>query len=370
MASSFLRAVSIRAADSAQLHSSAQPPSVLPPTSSREPVTKSARAAKRAPIGSRSASAAAAAAVSAASALPPALPSAGKAAVLCPRVTLPAHTPKIKPGLIPRSTWRPASDKQSAEPPLPELASAVTIRTPSRPELHAAAKAGDCARLEALLVRDGDRTPSPSPSSSPSSSPLSSSPSSHDLNAAHLGQCPIHLAAKGGHAECVALLLDHGADLHARATNTGNKNSTLVWDFGGATPLHCAAEMNRTDVIALLLARGHSIAAAANQGDTPLHFAAREGWLAATKLLVARGADPRTPNAGGHTAHDDAMQCGGGKCPCEDLSDREWAAVAAFLAQAMSIDGDEERRLFAQRVWERPVAAVLHDAAEGETCPK
>ena len=327
MSETFLRAVSLRALDVA-LASRRATSTAMPQAAAASGLSASARAGKRAPIGNRAAA-------------PPPVSAA---------VAAPMHSPKIKAGLIPRSTWRP----KQAEPEedLPELESAMKIRTPRRPELHDAAKDGNVAAVQAALqARGGDGVGS-----------------SADVNGKYLGQAPIHLAAKAGHVAVASLLLDRGADLHARATNTGNKNSTLVWDFGGATPLHCAAEMNQTEVVTLLLARGAELDARANCDDTPLHFAAREGWLAATRLLVARGADPFARNTSGQTAHDDAMECGGGKCPCEDVSGREWPAVSAFLAHVMRMgDGDDARvarMALAQKAWQRPVAAELHDAAE------
>jgi hypothetical protein len=213
------------------------------------------------------------------------------------------HTPKIKAGLIPRSTWRPVGQRavgmQEQEEELPALEAAINIRIPKRPLLHDAAKDGDMEALLAALDQPNC-----------------------ELESSHLGQAAIHLAAKGGHTDAVALLLDRGAALHAKATNTGTKNSALVLDMGGATPLHCAAEMNQCEVINLLVDRGADVHARANCNDQPLHFAAREGYLSATKLLVARGADVHAQNDAGRTAYDDALHFGGGRCPCEDVSDR------------------------------------------------
>ena len=215
----------------------------------------------------------------------------------------------------------------------------MKIRTPCRPALHDAAKDGNMSALREALAAPGD------------------------VDRTYLGQAAIHLAAKGGHVDSVALLLERGANLHARATNTGSKNSRLVWDMGGATPLHCAAEMDHTDVISLLLQYGAELDARAKLLDTPLHFAAREGHLASTKLLVAKGADVHLRNESGATPCDEANQLGGGKCACEDLSSRQWGAVAAFLTQVAPMAA-EPRRAFALKLWERPSAAMLHDAAE------
>ena len=131
----------------------------------------------------------------------------------------------------------------------------VKIRTPMRPVLHEAAKEGDLVRLTSSRAEPDC-----------------------DIGKRHLGLTALHLAAAYGHTEAVALLLDRGAEIHARATSL-------------ATPLHCAAENGQTQVISQLIDSGADPHACANKGDTPLHYAAFSGRLAATKLLVARGAD-------------------------------------------------------------------------------
>ena len=206
----------------------------------------------------------------------------------------------------------------------------IPVNTPRRPALHDAAKEGDLLPLMCALDEPGC-----------------------DIGKCHLGLTAVHLAAAYGHTEAVALLLERGADLHSRAVNM-------------ATPLHCAAEANRTEVIAQLLDRGADVHATANKEDTALHYAAFNGRLAATKLLVARGADVHAKDRDGDTPRDDAIGRGNGKCPCEDTAEREWLAVAAFLGQVMPMAA-QARQSFAQRAWERPEAAVLHDAAlEGD----
>ena len=206
----------------------------------------------------------------------------------------------------------------------------IPVNTPRRPALHDAAKEGVLLLLMCALDEPGC-----------------------DIGKYHLGLTAVHLAAAYGHTEAVALLLERGADLHARAVNM-------------ATPLHCAAEANRTEVITQLLDCGADVHARANKEDTALHYAAFNGRLAATKLLVARGADVHAKDRDGDTPRDDAIGRGNGKCPCEDTAEREWLAVAAFLEQVMPM-GAQAREAFARRAWERPEAAVLHDAAlEGD----
>ena len=233
-----------------------------------------------------------------------------------------APPPAFAPGRPRIQVGAARAPPQSAAPKAEnaELEASMKIRTPSRPALHDTAKDGDIAALSQELSQPGC-----------------------NIDGLYLGQAAIHLAVKSGHTSAVSLLLDHGASLHLTASNTGSKNSSLVWDFGGASPLHCAAEMNKTEVIALLLDRRADIHARANARDTPLHFAAREGHLAATRLLVARGADVHSTNVDDRSAYDDAMEMGGGKCPCEDLSDRDWPAVSVFLSRAMALTPEKRR---------------------------
>jgi hypothetical protein len=220
----------------------------------------------------------------------------------------------------------PAAVEQAVAPSEPDPEK-IAIRTPTRPILHDAAKEGDVELLTRLLDENGSL-----------------------LHAVHLGHMPLHLSAKGGHTAAIALLLDRGCDVDAHASN-------------GVTALHCAAECNRTEAIALLLDRGAVLQATASKVDTALHYAAFHGRLAAARLLVARGADPHATDVDGYTPRDDAILRGRGRCPCEDPTGREWAAVGAFLGLVEPMAA-AERMAIAQRLVERPITAVLHDAAE------
>lgn len=94
------------------------------------------------------------------------------------------------------------------------------------------------------------------------------------------GVTPLHFAAFEGSPETIRLLLDNGASVSAR--------DALVGD----TVLHIAAAHNRApQVTALLLQRGADIHARGKYGDTPLHDAARLGAPAVVELLLQQGAE-------------------------------------------------------------------------------
>ena len=83
---------------------------------------------------------------------------------------------------------------------------------------------------------------------------------------------PLHFAAGYNKPEVVELLLDKGADIHAR--------STL-----GITPLHFAARYNTPEVVALLLDRGAPPDALDNGDFTPLDYAENNEHLKGSNVL-------------------------------------------------------------------------------------
>lgn len=95
------------------------------------------------------------------------------------------------------------------------------------------------------------------------------------------GFAPLHLAAYFGQPDAVAFLLDRGADIEVRSTNTL---------LPGVTPLHSAAAGGHTDVALLLLDRGANPHVAQPGGWTPLHQAAATGDIVLCKRLLKAGA--------------------------------------------------------------------------------
>lgn len=187
------------------------------------------------------------------------------------------------------------------------LAAAVSCAAQS-PDVYAAARTGDCARLKELI----DRSP-------------------ELANARDEGQdTPLHVAAMMGRMEAVLLLLERGADADAR--NTLGQSpllyaayngyaaivDTLVAhgalfeykDARGYTPIHFAARQGQEDVVALLVSKGASFDGRGPQGKTPLHFAAAGGRTEAVKLLASRGAKLDTRDDGGDTPLTSALREG------------------------------------------------------------
>jgi ankyrin repeat protein len=103
-----------------------------------------------------------------------------------------------------------------------------------------------------------------------------------DLLQAHStdGWTPLHLAAFFGWAELANALLDRGADVNCRSTNS-MKN----------TPLHAATAGGGAPLVDLLLKRGANPNATQEGGWTALHAAAQSGNRAIAETLVANGAD-------------------------------------------------------------------------------
>lgn len=129
------------------------------------------------------------------------------------------------------------------------------------------------------------------------------------------GDTPLMLAARTGLVDAIALLLDRGAAIDA------------VESWGGTTALVWAIAEHHTEAVDLLIQRGAAVnlvskaisgrgrgaegrapdtfdpaagpVGYANGGFTPLHFAAREGELAAAELLLAAGAEVNAVAADG-----------------------------------------------------------------------
>jgi ankyrin repeat protein len=112
------------------------------------------------------------------------------------------------------------------------------------------------------------------------------------------GWTPLHLAAHFGHINAVRWLLGAGADVLARSRND------LV-----NQPLHAAAAGQASvELLTLLLDAGAEVNARQRGGFTAIQATAQNGDLAATQLLLARGADVLAQTDDGQTALDFALE--------------------------------------------------------------
>jgi ankyrin repeat protein len=113
------------------------------------------------------------------------------------------------------------------------------------------------------------------------------------------GFTPLHLAAFFRRTEAVRLLLEHGADASAPATN-----DTRV------APLHSAAAGGDRESVRLLLAAGADPNARQRGGFAPLHAATAAGDGELVELLLDAGAERAAQTDDGKTPADLARERG------------------------------------------------------------
>lgn len=111
------------------------------------------------------------------------------------------------------------------------------------------------------------------------------------------GWTALHLAAFSGVPRAVQLLLDRGADLHARARSRF-KN----------TPLQTALLAGQLATARLLLERGADPLVRQAGGFTPLHEAALSGRRDLVDLLLGAGAEINSRSDDGRTAVTEALR--------------------------------------------------------------
>lgn len=114
-----------------------------------------------------------------------------------------------------------------------------------------------------------------------------------DANAGNAaGETLLMMAALRGRLAAMRRLITRGAQV----------------DKGGWTPLHYAASGSEPQAVALLLEQGAAIDARAPNGNTPLMMAAGFGSIDAADLLARRGADVALQNTAGLRAGDYARR--------------------------------------------------------------
>jgi ankyrin repeat protein len=103
---------------------------------------------------------------------------------------------------------------------------------------------------------------------------------------AYDGWTPLHLAAFFGRRAAADRLLTKGANLVAVSHNSLTN-----------TPLHAAVAGGHVDLSLMLIERGADVHAKDAGGHTPLHIAAEAGYLPIVQALLDRGADPHAVDA-------------------------------------------------------------------------
>ncbi|KAM8960241.1 ankyrin repeat and SOCS box protein 8 isoform 1-T2 [Pelodytes ibericus] len=139
-----------------------------------------------------------------------------------------------------------------------------------------------------------------------------------DVNCPHDTLMPLHSACMVCDADCVELLLEHGAHvdsldgyqrtaLHYAAEKDDSCVEVLL-EYGANpnapdgnqdTPLHWAAFKNMAGCVKALLDGGAKVNARDYNQDTPLSWAVMKGNLESVRLLLDYGAQPDTTNLKG-----------------------------------------------------------------------
>ncbi|XP_078144517.1 poly [ADP-ribose] polymerase tankyrase-1 [Centroberyx gerrardi] len=148
-------------------------------------------------------------------------------------------------------------------------AKAVLTGEYKKDELLEAARSGNEEKLMALLT--------------PLNVNCHASDGRKRLTSQKLLSTPLHLAAGYNRVRTVQLLLQHGADVHAK-------------DKGGLVPLHNACSYGHYEVTELLLKHGACVNAMDLWQFTPLHEAASKNRVEVCSLLLSHGADPALLN--------------------------------------------------------------------------
>jgi ankyrin repeat protein len=91
------------------------------------------------------------------------------------------------------------------------------------------------------------------------------------------GETPLMTCARSGSADAVRMLLVHGANVNAK--EPAQNQTALMW----------AAAERHSKVVQTLIEANADLQAHTKKGFTALHFAAREGDLETTRLLLAAG---------------------------------------------------------------------------------
>ena len=128
------------------------------------------------------------------------------------------------------------------------------------------------------------------------------------------GQTALMWAVAQGHHEIVDVLIQHGADvsararvrprlMHAEATNASQYDQGMMWNRGGYTPLLFAARNGDSQAGRLLVNGGADINSAAPTGASALVVAIHSGQFDFARFALEQGADPNDMGAGYSPLH-------------------------------------------------------------------
>lgn len=110
------------------------------------------------------------------------------------------------------------------------------------------------------------------------------------------GSAPIHWAVDGGNVKLLDFMIEDGADVNLRDTNSG-------W-----TPLiRCASVSGHRNIGLTLLQNGAEVNAQDKDGKTALMIAIVNGHLDLLEILLKKNADIKLKNEYGKTAYDMAL---------------------------------------------------------------
>ena len=167
----------------------------------------------------------------------------------------------------------------------------------------------------------------------------------------------VYHAAELGHAECLDVLLAHGADISGPHAHYGN------------TPLHFLAAHVRDDAgIRLLLERGADPDVPSGpRRETALHRVAEQHAPGTAELLLDHGADPDRPRDDGRTPYALAVRCANDAVA--DLLRTRGAGIRlnqidTFLQACLQADEPTARRLLPALAAQNRVALDALDAED------